>query len=357
MPVADFKKMITELFDETLKRTASDLHLAVDRRPTVRVDSDLIPLEKYPVLDADGVRALVQEFTTEEQRQGLEEDRDVDFAYTYKEEARFRVNIFYQQGALAAALRLLPAKIQTLQELNLPPVLHEFGRLKQGFVLIVGPAGHGKSTAMAAIVDEINHSRRNHIVTIEDPVEYLFEQDNCIIAQREVGHDTTGFARALRAALRQDPDVVVVGEMRDSETTATALTASETGHLVFATVHTNDAAQTIDRIIDSFPPAQQQQVRIQLAGSLQGIISLRLIPRVEGGRIPATEVLIVDTAVRNLIRENKTHQIGLVVETNADAGMISLNRSLASLVQRGEISLENAELYSSNAEELRLLVG
>jgi len=196
-------------------------------------------------------------------------------------------------------------------------------------------------------VDEINHSRRNHIVTIEDPIEYVFKQDNCIIAQREVGHDVRSFAQALRAALRQDPDVVVVGEMRDSETIATALTASETGHLVFATLHTNDASQTIDRI----------KVRVQLAGSLQGIVSLRLIPRVEGGRLPATEVLLVDAAVRNLIRENKTHQLGLVIETNADAGMISLNRSLASLVQRGEISLEHAELYSTNTEELRLLIG
>ncbi len=258
---------------------------------------------------------------------------------------------------MATALRFLPSKIRTIKELNLPSVLENFANHTQGFFLVVGPAGHGKSTTLAALIDFINHQRSDHIITIEDPIEYIFTQDRSIINQREVGLDTKGFHRALRSSFRQDPNVIMVGEMRDLETISTALTAAETGHLVFATLHTNNAAQTIDRIIDSFPSSAQSQVKIQLASTLLGVASQRLIPRIEGGRIPAMEIMLSNTAIRNLIRQGKSHQIDLVIETNADEGMVSLNRSLAGLVKQGEISLENAQLYSLDPGELRVLLG
>lgn len=257
---------------------------------------------------------------------------------------------------MSAALRFLPYKIATLKELNLPPILEKFTHHNQGFFLMVGPAGHGKSTTLAALIDIINHTKNDHIITIEDPIEYLFIQDRCIIDQREVGLDTESFHRALRSSFRQDPNVIMVGEMRDLETISTALTAAETGHLVFATLHTNDAAQTIDRIIDSFPADAQNQTRTQLSATLLGVVSQRLVPRVDGGRVPATEVMFANSAIRNLIRENKTHQIDTVIETSADEGMVSLNKSLAGLVHKGVISMENAELYSLNADELRMLL-
>ena len=237
----------------------------------------------------------------------------------------------------------------------MPSVLHRFTALKQGFFLAVGPSGHGKSTTLAALIDEINHTRSEHIITIEDPIEYIFTQDRCIIDQREVGRDTKSFKRALRAAFRQDPDVIMIGEMRDAETMATAITAAETGHLVYATLHTNNAAQTIDRIIDSFPPEQQHQVRSQLALTLIGVVSKRLVPKIDGGIVPACEVMITNAAVRNLIRENKIHELNLVIETGADQGMISLNRALSDLVKQGVISLETAEMYSLNPKELKML--
>jgi twitching motility protein PilT len=250
-------------------------------------------------------------------------------------------------------LRLIPQKISTIEELEMPPVLHRFTTPVQGFFLAVGPSGHGKSTTLAALVDEINHTRTEHIITIEDPIEYIFTQDKSIINQREVGRDTESFSSALRAAFRQDPDVIMVGEMRDTETISTAITAAETGHLVFATLHTNNASQTIDRIIDSFPPAQQHQVRSQLALTLIGVVSKRLIPKIDGGIVPAMEVMITNPAVRNLIRENKVYELDLVIETGADQGMISLNRSLANLVRQGVISMQTAEMYSLNPSEMR----
>jgi twitching motility protein PilT len=264
--------------------------------------------------------------------------------------------VYFQRGYLAAALRLIPTRIKTIEELNLPPLLHDFAQLSQGFVLVVGPAGHGKSSSLAAIVDEINHTRTDHIITIEDPVEYLFTQDKCIVSQREVGSDTTSFHAALRTVLRQDPDVVMIGEMRDGVSIGTAMTASETGHLVLSTLHTNSAAQTIDRIIDSFPADQQGQVTSQLAATLVAIVSQRLLPRISGGRIPAAEIMIVNPAIRNLIRERKTYQIDLVIETSLQEGMVTLNRSLVNLVKNKEITLENAELYSLNPSELRILL-
>jgi len=293
----------------------------------------------------------------EEQRQRFLEKKEIDFSYSFVEkEARFRVNVFFQRGEVACALRLVPAKVPTIEELNLPPILHEFTRAEQGFVLITGPSSHGKSTTLAALIDEINHTRTDHIITIEDPIEYVFKDDRSIIDQREVYQDTLSFARALRSTFRQDPDVIMVGEMRDPETIGTAITAAETGHLVFATLHTNSASQTIHRVVDSFPPAQQDQIRAQLSGSLLGVVSQRLIPRIKGGLIPACEIMLSTPAVANLIRENKIHELPLVIETSAEIGMISLNRALSSLVKRKEITLENALNYSLNPAELKMLI-
>jgi twitching motility protein PilT len=290
------------------------------------------------------------------QKEKLLSQKQVDFAYNLEDKARFRVNVYYQKGYLAAALRLIPARIMTIEELNLPPILHEFTKLSQGFILIVGPAGHGKSTTLAAILDEINHNRSDHIITIEDPIEYVFTQDRGIISQREVGVDVPTFHDGLRTILRQDPDVIMIGEMRDRESISTALTAAETGHLVFSTLHTNSASQTVDRIIDTFPAEQQGQIVSQLAATLVAIVSERLVPKIGGGRIPATEIMIVNPAIRNLIRERKIYQIDLVIETSFQEGMITLNRSLANLVKNKIISLETAELYSLNPSELRILI-
>jgi twitching motility protein PilT len=292
----------------------------------------------------------------ENQRERFLKEKDLDFSYDFEGRARFRVNAFFQMGQVSIAMRLIPSKIKKIEELNLPPILHRFTKAQQGFVLVCGPASHGKSTTLAALIDEINHMRAEHIITIEDPIEYVFEDDRSIIDQREVGRDALSFARALKSALREDPDVIMVGEMRDPETMAIALTAAETGHLVFATLHTNSAAQTINRIVDSFPSQQQNQVRVQLSGSLLGIISQRLIPRVRGGLIPACEIMINTPAISNLIRENKIHEIPAVIETSSEIGMITLNRSLADLVKRGEISFENALNYSLNPVELKMLI-
>lgn len=355
--IKDYQAELFELLEAVGKQNASDLHISVGRHPTLRIDGDLIPLVKKPTITPEDAQGLVLALLNEEQKQRFLKEKELDFAYSYKDKARFRVNVYFQQGYMGASLRFLPFKIKTLKELNLPSVLEKFTQHTQGFFLVVGPSGHGKSTTLAALIDIINHKRNDHIITIEDPIEYIFTQDRCIIDQREVGFDTESFHRALRSAFRQDPDVIMVGEMRDLETISTALTAAETGHLVFATLHTNNAAQTIDRIIDSFPASAQSQIKIQLAATLLGVISQRLIPRIEGGRIPAVEIMFSNPAVRNLIREGKTHQLDMVIETSAEEGMISLNKSLADLVHKGEISLENAELYSLNPSELRELIG
>jgi twitching motility protein PilT len=352
----DHAAKLKELLGVTIKQNSSDLHLAVGRRPSVRIDSLLVPLSQEPILTKEDAEGFVLSMLSEEQKVRFSQLKQLDFSYNYEDKARFRVNVFMQRGFMAAALRLIPAQIKTIEELNLPPLMHDFSKLRQGFVLVVGPAGHGKSTTLAAILDEINHSRSDHIITVEDPIEYLFAQDRCIVSQREVGQDTTSFHDALRAVLRQDPDALMIGEMRDSETIATAMTAAETGHVVFSTLHTNSAAQTIDRIIDSFPPEQQGQVISQLASTLVAIVSQRLIPHVNGGRVPAVEVMLTNSAIRNLIREKKIYQIDLVIETSMQEGMISLNRSLVSLVKRKQITLEQAEAHSLNPSELRMLL-
>ena len=350
------KQELEGLLSITAQEGHSDLHLAVGRYPTVRMDGRLIPLTNKEILTPKRVKELVDAFLTDEQREKFQNNKELDISYDFKGEARFRINVFYQRGFVSAAFRLISSKIRTLEELEVPSLIYDFTKPSQGFVLVVGPSGHGKSTTLAALIDRINHLKYEHIITIEDPIEYIYTQDRCIVNQREVHTDTESFNSALRSIFREDADVVLVGEMRDAETISTAITAAETGHLVFATLHTNSASQTIERIIDSFPAGQQNQIRTQLAGNLLGIVSQRLIPKTEGGRIPAIEIMIANAAVRNLIRENKTHQLDLVINTSADEGMISMNSSLANLVKDKKISMENAELYSTNINDLKMMM-
>lgn len=350
------KQEIESLLSITAQENASDLHLSVGRYPTIRIDGRLIPLTNREILTPRSVKDLAYAILTEEQRQEFEKEKELDISYELEGKTRFRANFFYQRGYASAALRLIPSKIRTLEELNIDPVIYDFTVPSQGFVLVVGPSGHGKSTTLAALIDKINHERYEHIITIEDPIEYVYIQDRCIINQREVHTDTKSFHDALRSIFREDANVILVGEMRDWETISTAVTAAETGHLVFATLHTNNAAQTVDRIIDSFPASQQGQIRAQLAANLLGIVSQRLIPGIEGGRIPALEIMIANSAVRNLIRESKIHQIDLVINTSADEGMVTLNSSLAELVRNKKISMENAEIYSNSINDLRMLL-
>lgn len=352
----DYQKKLAELMILAAQQGASDLHLSIGRHPTVRIDGNLVPISNEPILTPESLAGLIAVLLNPEQQEKLITEKEIDFAFSYQDKVRFRVNVYFQRGYLSAALRLIPYHIRTIEELNLPPILHEISKYNQGFYLVVGPAGHGKTTTMAAIVDEINHKRMDHIITIEDPIEYIYIQDRSLIDQREVGTDTVSFHRGLRSVLRQDPDVIVIGEMRDPESMAIALTAAETGHLVLSTLHTNSASQTIDRIIDSFPADQQNQIRSQLASTLIGIVSERLVPRISGGRIPACEIMFANSAIKNLIREKKTYQIDLVIETSSQEGMVSLNRSLLELVKRREISLETAEAYSINPQELRQLM-
>jgi len=352
----DYYSLLYDLLSLAIQQRASDLHISVGHPPVLRINGRLVPLIKMEKITSEDAKKLAFALMNENQQQRFVEDKEIDFSYNFEDKARFRLNIFFQRNEISCALRLIPAQILTIEELNLPAILHEFTKAAQGFVIITGPSSHGKSTTLAALIDEINHTRTDHVITIEDPIEYIFEDDRCIVDQREVNQDTLAFSRALKSTFRQDPDVIMVGEMRDPDTIATAITAAETGHLVFATLHTNSASQTIHRIVDSFPPEQQNQVRAQLSGSLLGIISQRLILRTKGGLIPACEVMISTPAVANLIRENKIHELDLVIETSAEIGMISLNRSLASLVKLKEISLANALMYSLNPGELKRLI-
>ena len=344
------------LVDVVLREGASDLHLVVGRQPTIRVAGSLAPLVREQELSAAAVEAAVQEMLSEDHTARLKEHGHVDLSFAFGNAARFRVNVYRERGNLAAAMRLIPTEIKDLKSLNLPDALEAFANRTQGFFLVVGPMGHGKSTTLASMINYINRTRAEHILTIEDPIEYLFVPERSIMNQREVRSDTENFPDALRAMLREDVNVLMIGEMRDSETMAAAVTAAETGHMVFATLHTNNAAQTIDRIIDSFPSHQQNQIRLQLSSALLGVFSQRLIPRVSGGRIPAYELMIANSAVKNLVREGKTHEIDIVIETSYEQGMVSLNRSLAGLVRAGEITIESARAYSLNPRSLDGLV-
>jgi len=353
----DYKTMSEELAALVEKEGASDLHLTVGRSPSIRVSGDLLPLVNLPPLTSDDTFGLVSAFVGNEvDMRRFVDGKELDFAYMAKSTSRFRGNAFFQRGLVGAALRLIPSEIRTIKDLNLPPILEDFARKEQGFFLVVGPVGQGKSTTLAAMVNMINESRALHIITIEDPVEYLFPEKKCIIDQRAVGYDTHDFPIALRSMFREDVDVAMIGEMRSPETIATAVTAAETGHLILSTLHTNSASQTIDRIIDSFPGSQQDQIRMQLAGSLLGVFSQRLIPRVSGGMVPAYELLINNKAVANLIRERRTAEVDMVIETGSEQGMIDMNHSLAELVGKGDITQENAYRFSTNAKTLERLI-
>jgi len=348
----NFKEELNDLIKIVAQEGASDLHISEGRNPIIRVTGLLLPLVKKPVLDSQMVRGILTELIGKEDFEKFLVDKEFDFSYGAEGGDRFRGNAFFQQGKIGVALRLIPKKIRNYQELNLPDILKTFTVKPQGFFLVVGPVGHGKTTTLAAMIESINESRTEHIITIEDPVEYVFEPKKSIIDQREVRLDTKDFSTALRSMFREDVNVAMIGEMRGLDTISTAVTAAETGHLVFSTLHTNSAAQTISRIIDSFPSEQQSQIRIQLAGSLMGILSQRLVPRVSGGLIPAYELLINNNAIANLIRENRIHEINSVIETSSQEGMIDLNRCLADLVARGEITVENAYMYATDSKIL-----
>jgi twitching motility protein PilT len=341
----------------TAERNASDLHLTAGVPPVIRVNGRLERLPDTEELDGDDIRTLVYRIVSTEQQKQLEIKRQFDFSYSLPGVARFRVNAYYQRTSLGAAFRMIPTRIKTLEELALPERLYELGEKPRGLVLVTGPTGSGKSTTLAALVDRINRTRSEHILTIEDPIEFLHHHRRCIVNQREIGEDATTFAEGLRAALRQDPDVILVGEMRDLETIATALTAAETGHLVFATLHTQSAPQTIDRVIDAFPAEQQQQVRVQLAATLQGIVTQNLMPTADRrGRTAALEILIPDDAVRNLIRQAKIEQIYSVMQTGSVRGMTTMEQSLADLTQRRVITPEVAFSRTTRREQLHGLL-
>jgi twitching motility protein PilT len=350
-PQALIKDLITTL----IREGGSDLHIAAGRHPAIRVSGSLVFLVHRDVLSAEVMFGMLRVMVDEAKIKKLNETQELDFAYDFEGEGRLRGNAYFERGNLAIALRLIP-KVKTLDELRLPKVLETFARKKQGFFLVVGPVGQGKSTTLSAMVSLINEERSEHIVTIEDPVEYVYEAKHSIIDQREVGIDTKDFATALKSVFREDVNVIMVGEMRSPETISTAVTAAETGHLVLSTLHTNNASQTIDRIIDAFPPGQQDQIRVQLSNSLIGIFSQRLIPRITGGLVPAYELLINNNAVSNLIREKRTHEIDVVIETGYEQGMVDMNRCLVDLVRQGEISMDNAYLYAQNPKALERLL-
>jgi twitching motility protein PilT len=344
---------IDDLLEQMVARKASDLHISVASPPAIRVRGEMERLEDYDPLSSEDTQQLLYRILSSEQQKQLEIKRQLDFSHSVPGLARFRVNVYFQKESVGAAFRMIPDELKTLEELGIPPTLHQLAEKPRGIVLVTGPTGSGKSTTLAALIDEINRNRAEHILTIEDPIEFLHRHKRCIVNQREIGPDATTFAEALRAALRQDPDVILVGEMRDLETISTALTAAETGHLVFGTLHTQSAPSTIDRIIDVFPPEQQEQVRIMIANSLQGVVTQTLLPTADGvGRVPSLEVLLPDDAVRNLIRQGKVEQIYSVMQTNTSRGMQTMEQSLADLVQRSIVKLEDALTRSSRPAQL-----
>lgn len=344
------KQKLIQLLDIVIAENGSDLHLSVGRHPIIRISGVLIPLLQEPILSMQDTEDILKSILPEHRIKDFNDKQSIDFSYAHEDKGRFRVNGYIVQSTTAVAMRLIPYEIRTFEKLNLPPVLDVFTQRAQGFFLVVGPVGQGKSTTLAAIVDRINHTRADHIVTIEDPIEYIFKKDKSLIHQREVHVDVPDFHTALQASFREDVNVIMVGEMRDKETISSAVTAAETGHLVLSTLHTNNAAQTIDRIIDIFPASQQKQIRVQLAGSLAGIFSQRLVPRISGGLIPAYELLLNNDAVANLIREERTSEIPTVIQTSSKEGMVDMDRTLSELVRRGEITVEHAYKHSFDAK-------
>jgi twitching motility protein PilT len=340
------------LLEQVIKLDASDLHIQVGLPPMLRIDGALKPISDAPVLTDTMCEKLVASVLDDDQKQILEKDKEVDFSFSFGDYGRFRVNAFHEKGNIAAAMRLIPAEIRTLEQLGMPKVVSTFASLPRGLVLVTGPTGSGKSTTLAAILDKINQEQARHIITIEDPIEYAHHSKKSIVVQREVHYDTYSFGAALRSSLRQDPDVVLVGEMRDLETISSAITLAETGHLVLATLHTNSASQSIDRMIDVFPPHQQQQIRIQVAGMLQAICSQRLVPTIGGGRMAAAEILVVTPAARNIIREGKTHQLDTVIQTGSADGMQSMDHTLVDLIHQGKITYDEAKNYAVDMSEL-----
>lgn len=339
------------LLEEVVRKRASDLHLQVGLPPMLRVDGALVPVSGYDALIEEQVERLIFAILDQDQQQILMKDKEFDFSFAFGDLGRFRVNAFHERGNLAAALRLIPNEIKSVTELGMPSVVNNFANYPRGLVLVTGPTGSGKSTTLAALVDKINTERAQHIITIEDPIEFTHKSKKSVVVQREVHYDTYSFSAALRSSLRQDPDVVLIGEMRDLETISAAITIAETGHLVFATLHTNSAAQSIDRMIDVFPPHQQPQIRAQLSNILMAICSQRLIPAIGGGRVVAAEILIATAAVRNIIREGKSHQLDAVIQTGADQGMQSMDKTLVNLVQSGTITYDEARNYAVDLAE------
>lgn len=349
---------IEVLLEEVIKQKASDLHLQVGLAPMLRVDGALKAVSGTDVLNEEAVESLIFSILDEDQKAILLKDKEFDFSFAFGDLGRFRVNAFHERGNLAAALRLIPNEVLTIEQLGLPPIVAKFADYPRGLVLVTGPTGSGKSTSLAALVHKINHERATHIITVEDPIEFTHKSQKSVIVQREVHYDTFSFSAALRSALRQDPDVMLIGEMRDLETISAAITIAETGHLVFATLHTNSAAQSIDRMIDVFPAHQQPQVRAQLSNILMAICSQRLIPTIGGGRIAAAEILVATPAVRNIIREGKTHQLDAVIQTGAEYGMQSMDKTLVNLIHEGTISYDEARNFAIDPEELdRLMRG
>ncbi|HWA51751.1 MAG TPA: type IV pilus twitching motility protein PilT [Patescibacteria group bacterium] len=347
---------IRDLLQLTVDRNASDLHIVVGIAPTLRIDEELIPVPNEQILTPEIMETYLKELLNSNQLESLATNKEIDFSISFSEKARFRVNAYTQKGTWGVAFRKIPLIIPSLDELKLPKIMNEFVNMRQGFVLITGPTGHGKSTTLASVINEINKTRSVHIVTIEDPVEFIFNSVKSIISQREMHEDTHSWSIALRSVLREDPNVVLIGEMRDYETIAAALTIAETGHLVFATLHTNSAAETVDRIVDVFPDEQQDQVRLQLSNVLAAVVSQRLMPAISGGRIVATEVMTASNAIKTAIREGKTHQIRSVIQTSGNQGMYTLESSLASMVKEGKITAEVATNYSTEPEELARLM-
>jgi twitching motility protein PilT len=349
---------INQLLNEVLARNGSDLHLTAGTHPVVRVHGELMPLTDFPVLNGSQIRQMVYSIVSQKQREKFENELELDTSYTLPGKSRFRMNLFLQRDSVGCVMRVIPYEIADFEKLGIPPAVKAWATMPRGLVLVTGPTGSGKSTTLASLVDIINRERSVHIMTVEDPIEFLHQHKRAIVNQREVGEDTHSFANALKHVLRQDPDVILVGEMRDLETISTALTAAETGHLVFATLHTQDAPQSIDRIIDVFPAHQQQQIRVQLAASLQGICTQQLLPTVDGrGRVAACEVLVATPAIRNLIREAKTHQIYSMLQAGGKFGMVTMDMSLAKLASSHQISLDVAREYCANDEDLRRLMG